>query len=113
MKNVNELVLEATTRMENHIEPTGEDWWLFRKIYFSRCPFIFSKKKQALCDYLYEEHLMKHTQDEMNKEEVFTYRILLNDSLEKEYRYRVTKPWLCALVLSLFSAILSILSMIS
>lgn len=80
MKKENQLLLEAIERVDNGIEPTGEDWWLFRRIYnMSRAVLIFSKRKRMLYELLLE-HLVNHNHFEMNEEEIFTLRFIIRMS---------------------------------
>ena len=72
-KKIDQLIDEAFERKEKGDEPTGEDWWLFRCL--SNRKFLFSKRKRAILDYLWN-HLCSHSVSEMNNEELFTVRCL-------------------------------------
>lgn len=82
------LLLESTERMEQGVEPTAEDWRLYRGIYFSRFPFIISKKKEKVYDWL-DEHLLEHKIPDMNEEELFTFRQIERDCMERDTRSRL------------------------
>ena len=108
MKNVNKLIAEAINRMENHEEPTEKDWWIFRRLYPNRY-FIFSKKKERLFDYLYEHLLIYHDSHPMNKDEAFTYRILLHNEMVHRNGNRAIKIFFLIILLFVLLIFLKVL----
>lgn len=92
-KRMHVLLLEAAERMEQGIEPTAEDWRLYRRIYFSCFPFIISKKKKNVYNWL-NEHLLEHKISDMNEEEFFTLRQIGRGRLEMDTRSRLWRAML-------------------
>lgn len=76
MKNYEKMqIANAFARLESGMEPTAEDWKIFRKIH--RKFIVMSKEKKALHTELYN-HLMDHRRDELNVEEAYTLRCILH-----------------------------------